>query len=265
MTAIGPQEPDTTAPAADAVSPPGAPTRHWGSRGTVIIGALAALVLLAVGATLGVALAPRSSAPVNSATVTPGPVDVGFSQDMIVHHTQGVSMANLEQRNGSSAEVKTMAFDIASTQQTDIGEMGGWLDLWGKPRNSIGAPMSWMGGMSSGMAGMNMPGLAVSSANSPAGNDGAVMPGMATNTELAKLASLQSAESDVYFLQLMIRHHQGGGQMMAYAAQHASVPAVRLFAQKMLDAQTQEIALMTQMLTERGATTLPFPALATTG
>ena len=231
-------------------------TRRWGSRGTVVIGALAALVLLAVGATLGVALAPRASSPVNSATVTPGTVDIGFSQDMIVHHTQGVSMANLEERNGGSDEVKTMAFDIGSTQQTDIGEMSGWLDLWGEPRSSTGTHMAWMGGTSSGMAGMNMSGA--SSAGGAAGNDGAVMPGMATNTELAKLATLKGDDSDVYFLQLMIRHHQGGAPMMAYAAQHAAVPTVRLFAQKMLDAQTKEISLMTQMLTERHATTLPF-------
>jgi uncharacterized protein (DUF305 family) len=91
------------------------------------------------------------------------------------------------------------------------------------------------------------------------GLDGAVMPGMATNAEIAKLRSLKGKESDIYFLQLMIRHHQGGAPMMQYAAEHATNPVVRDFAGKMAQAQAAEISVMTQMLAARGASPLPPP------
>jgi uncharacterized protein (DUF305 family) len=85
------------------------------------------------------------------------------------------------------------------------------------------------------------------------------MPGMATTSEIARLQALRGTESDVYFLQLMIRHHQGGTAMMEYAAQHASNPVVRNFADKMAQSQSAEISVMTQMLAERGAEPLPAP------
>ena len=83
------------------------------------------------------------------------------------------------------------------------------------------------------------------------------MPGMATADEIAKLKSLSGAESDTYFLQLMIRHHQGGAPMMQYAAEHATNAVVRNFASKMAQSQAAEISVMTQMLAERGAQPLP--------
>ncbi len=85
------------------------------------------------------------------------------------------------------------------------------------------------------------------------------MPGMATTAEIQKLQGLKGTESDTYFLQLMIRHHQGGAPMMAYAAEHATNPVVRNFAGKMAQSQAAEIVVMTQMLAERGAQPLPPP------
>ena len=105
-----------------------------------------------------------------------------------------------------------------------------------------------------------MSGAAVDAAGSgAAASDTPLMPGMATDAEIAKLKGLTGTESDIYFLQLMIRHHQGGAGMMQYAAEHATLPVVRNFADKMLQAQTAEISVMTQMLAERGAEPLPAP------
>jgi len=80
---------------------------------------------------------------------------------------------------------------------------------------------------------------------------------MATQSEISTLQNLRGVESDIYFLQLMVRHHQGGQPMMQYAAQHATNAVARNFAQKMADAQDSEIAVMTQMLAERGAEPIP--------
>ena len=48
------------------------------------------------------------------------------------------------------------------------------------------------------------------------------MPGMASPEELNELWTKSGKEFDVLFLQLMIRHHQGGVMMARYAALHGT-------------------------------------------
>jgi ABC-type multidrug transport system fused ATPase/permease subunit len=91
------------------------------------------------------------------------------------------------------------------------------------------------------------------------GTGDTAMPGMATSEELARLRALSGEELDVYFLQLMLRHHQGGLPMAEYAVEHATVPVVATLAQTMVDGQEYEIGLMESMLAERGAEPLPPP------
>jgi uncharacterized protein (DUF305 family) len=241
----------TTAPAPED-RPVGGLTRRWGSRGTVIVLALGGLVLLLVGAVLGVALAPQRQ----NGTPSPSAVDIGFAQDMIVHHNQGVLMAHYAEMDTTDSEVAVVAYDINYTQTAQLGQLQGFLSLWNQPISNSGTVMSWMGGASA-MSGMHMGGATTGAASTFTPHDGAVMPGMATNTEMAKLKSLKGKDSDIYFLQLMIRHHQGGAEMMTYAGDHAALPQVRNLAGQMLQAQTQEISQMTQMLQARGAQPLP--------
>ena len=85
------------------------------------------------------------------------------------------------------------------------------------------------------------------------------MPGMATPAQIDETGTLHGKALDIYFLQLMIRHHQGGLPMANYAAQHATQPYVRLLASKMVEAQSREIIQMEQLLRERGASPLPAP------
>ena len=59
------------------------------------------------------------------------------------------------------------------------------------------------------------------------------------------------------FLQLMLRHHEGGAEMLSYAATNASQEPVRNLAAQMLCAQTSEAGYLTQLLTARGGTPLP--------
>src|SRR6188472_3659923 len=215
---------------------PDRPHRHY-SRGMVILlAAASAVVLLLVGATAGLALSGRLG---NSAPATPdtASVDAGFARDMIVHHDQGVLMAHYAEQNTTDSEIAVMAYDLGYTQTDQIGQMQGWLSLWDLPESGDGTHMGWMGSTGDDHGGMVM----TSSAAGSAGTSSAqvpLMPGMATSDEIAKLKSLSGAESDTYFLQLMIRHHQGGAPMMAYAEQHATNPVVRNFAGKMLVSQT---------------------------
>jgi len=59
------------------------------------------------------------------------------------------------------------------------------------------------------------------------------------------------------FLQLMLRHHQGGAPMAHYAAQHGEIPQVRNLAEKMVISQDAESEYMAQLITQRGAQPLP--------
>ena len=171
---------------------------------------------------------------------TPGAVDVGFSRDMTTHHLQGVEMANLVAERSQDKAVRLLAFDISSTQTNQVGRMQGWLALWGY--SSVGGEqMAWMEGD------MNM------------SHSSGLMPGMATEDELAHLRSLSGTAFDVEFLRLMIRHHQGGLKMAQYAEQHAQVSAVSTLARSIAETQTAEVGTMAQLLAERGGTPLPAP------
>ncbi|WP_242613712.1 DUF305 domain-containing protein [Herbihabitans rhizosphaerae] len=206
----------------------------------------AALAVLLVGAAIGMLI---TFATVDEPTKpTEGSVDVGFSQDMQVHHLQAVTMANIARETSTDESVRRLAFDIQSTQLGQVGEMAGWLTVWGQPEAVHGRQyMTWMSGAGGhAHGGQPMP-------------DGGMarMPGMASTEELNKLRALRGPELDVFFLQLMLRHHQGGLGMAQFAAQRATEPYVRNLAQKMVDGQKKEVEFMTTLLAQRGAAPLP--------
>lgn len=211
-------------------------------RVVVLAGAALTLVLLGVGG--GVALAPL----LHDDPVPPGAVDVGFAQDMMVHHQQAVSMSQLVV-DRASTPVSTLARQIEAEQSLEIGQLQGLLLAWEKSPVPDGPPMTWMPGDMAGHPGHE------AMAAMPAGN--AVMPGMATQAELDRLRSLTGADLDVSYLQLMLRHHEGGVPMLAYAAQHASTAVVRDLANRILVDQVEEGQVLLQLLHERGAQPLP--------
>ena len=172
-------------------------------------------------------------------------VDVGFAQDMSEHHQQAVQMASWERDHTTDPALKQLAFDIETTQLQQVGQMQGWLAVWGAPTDSPGGKhMAWM-------ASGDHAHMATST-----GVD--TMPGMAGPDQLRALRAASGAPLDVLFLQLMLRHHQGGGVMLQYGADHASVPEVRNLAAQMLSSQTSESEYMTQLLGARGGTPLPL-------
>jgi uncharacterized protein (DUF305 family) len=235
--------PETSAPAAERDTPPATP--GW-QRALVAIGGAFAIFLL--GAATGLLLGLPGGGP---AAPEADSVDVGFSQDMSVHHEQAVQMASWVRDHTSDPVVRTLAYDIESTQTAEIGRMQGWLTLWGAPQQPPGRYMRWMagttghGGHGGGPASVPPDGVAT-------------MPGMASTEELAALRAASGRELDVLFLQLMLRHHEGGAPMLAYAAQYASEPAVRTLAQQMATAQATETGYLRTLLAERGAQPLPF-------
>lgn len=208
-----------------------------GRRLRVVLVCILAIAALVAAGTTGWLVGSSSGGP---ATVAVSSVDAGFARDMSTHHTQAIEMANYARDYTTDPSIKILARDIETQQYFQVGEMQGWLDTWGLSRTSNQPVMGWMGDHG-----------AVSA-------DG-LMPGMATEAELSKLETLTGKALDVYFLQLMLRHHQGGLPMAQYAAAHATTDYVRLLASKMASAQSLEIVQMEQMLRERGASPLPAP------
>lgn len=207
----------------------------------IIIGVIAAIALLLFGAAGGMMLISPSEDTAQPAQ--PNATDVGFAQDMSVHHQQAVTMATLARERATSVDVRQLAFDIETNQRDQIGRMQGWLSLWNRPAHPDGPLMQWMkSGHDHGHHG-----------SMPMASDGALMPGMATSEEISRLRALQGPEFDVYFLQLMLRHHQGGAGMAKSGAGQAAIPAVRALADNMLGSQGNEMKLMTTMLEQRGA------------
>jgi uncharacterized protein (DUF305 family) len=215
----------------------------------VVIGATLVAVLM-LGATVGMLLT-RSMTPAPAAAPGAGSVEVGFAQDMSVHHLQAVTMASWVRDHTTDPQIKQLAFDIESSQTEQVGRMKGFLMLWDQPEQTVGAYMQWMTApMAHDHAGSQ---LTMAPAN------GAPMPGMASTAELEKLRSLSGKALDVDFLQLMLRHHQGGTAMAQYALDHSTVSAVQALAKSIITAQGSEMNLMTQMLRARGAEPLPAP------
>lgn len=208
----------------------GAPRSRFG------LVALVLVITLAVGAVIGFLLNGRLDS-----NDGPNSVDVGFSQDMAVHHAQAVEMAAIAIAGSTDPDIRSIAWDIATSQSNQIGQMQFMLTEWNKPLAATGDYMTWMpmteheGHDMSGMESMPM----------------TQMPGMATSEQMAALRAAKGTDLDVTFLTLMITHHKGGAPMAEYAQEHANLPAVRNLAQSMAKTQGYEVELMTKLLEGR--------------
>ncbi|CAN5324919.1 DUF305 domain-containing protein [soil metagenome] len=203
-----------------------APERDAGADGAdrpawhLLLAGLLVVLALAAGLFLG-----RSTAGGVPRVVDP--VDIGFAQDMKVHHAQAVQMSGVLHRRTSDLEVQALAFDVMTTQQGQIGIMSGWLDLWGHTQTTTGPTMAWMG------------------------HDGP-MPGMAEADQIASLETLPEGQLEEEFLRLMVRHHLGAVPMAAFATDRATSPDLARLAGGMASGQAAEIELMQDMLVSRG-------------
>ncbi|MFC8645643.1 DUF305 domain-containing protein [[Kitasatospora] papulosa] len=187
-----------------------------------------------------------------SAPLTPAAdsADAGFARDMAVHHQQAVEMSFVVRDVTDDEDVRRLAYDIAQTQANQRGMLLGWLDLWELPKTAPDGqgPMSWMPDAHSGHDMQGMKGM---------DHDGALMPGMATRAELARLRSARGEQAEILFLQLMTDHHEGGVAMARGCAERCAVPVEKRLAQGMVEAQRSELGLMAGMLAERGAAPRP--------
>jgi uncharacterized protein (DUF305 family) len=189
--------------------------------------ALAALLVGVLG-TLWV-VQSRSAAPADWSA------DAGFARDMQTHHAQAVEMALLVRDRTDDEELRTVAYDIITSQQQQAGQMYGWLVQWGLDQTGGHPPMSWVGG---------------EHAAAHANADG-TMPGSATANQIAELEDATGVEAERIFLRLMIAHHTGGVAMAEAAEDQARTPEVKNLARAIAVGQAAEIEQMQRMLANR--------------
>ncbi|MFI1586746.1 DUF305 domain-containing protein [Streptomyces halstedii] len=204
-----------------------------------LVAAGALVFLVAAGLVLLMVVRPSSASPsAGSGASATAPAedsaDVGFARDMSVHHQQAVEMAFLVRDRTKDEDVRRLAYDIVNTQANQRGMMLGWLESWGRPKISERAPMEWMG-------------------HPVTADDGSLMPGMATDTELDALRAAEGGDAEIRFLRLMTVHHRAGADMARAAAASAGTDEIRNLAAGMARAQDSEISLMADMLKARGA------------
>lgn len=212
--------------------------RGWLPRGPVFTIVLL-VVAITVAAAAGAALASLfSGAPTELPAEVAGigaPSDsspeAGFARDMMVHHAQAVEMAEIVRDKTGSEEIRTLAADIALTQQAQIGQMQGWLQVWDLPPTGTEPAMSWMGEPHEGR-----------------------MPGMASPEEINDLQQASPEEAEALFLQLMVPHHEAAVPMAQAVLEETDRKEVERLAGSIVASQQAEIELMRGLLQRRGVT-----------
>lgn len=144
--------------------------------------------------------------------------DVMFTAMMIPHHEQAVEMADLVlAKDGIDERVIALAQEIKAAQGPEIELMNSWLEGWGV-------------GVAGGMDGMEH-------------GDG-----MMSGTDMADLDAANGDDASRLFLEQMIVHHEGAIEMAETEIDAGQNADVIELAQKIIDAQTSEIALMNEII-----------------
>lgn len=196
---------------------------------------VAGLFLLTVGIAAGWLMATWRAAPRDDSA------EAGFARDMATHHAQAVDMSFVVRDKSMDEELRTLASDIIVTQSTQRGIFMGWLQQWGLPQASARPRMAWMPGH----------------AHMTSSNGDVLMHGMATEAELRRLRDANGVDAENLFLQLMIRHHEGGILMADALLALTDRRELIQMAKSIEDGQRVEIAHMRTMLEARGARPLP--------
>lgn len=216
-----------------ATARPSVPTR------TVVLAILAIAALVIASFLIGRVTVPSEVTPNDTSA------EAGFSRDMQLHHLQAVEMSMIVRDATDDPDIRLLAFDIALTQQQQVGQMFAWLTVWGLPQAASEPSMTWM--VRPGRSGTGHdhgPG-------EPAHVPGEPMPGLATQDQMAELRAATGVEAETLYLELMIAHHIGGVDMAEAVLDRSTNRVVVTLARAMIAAQQSEIDYMELLLDER--------------
>ena len=180
-----------------------------------------AFALPAAGAAQGM-LAPQPGRQTYTAA------DVAFIQGMIHHHAQAVLIAGWATSHGASPQVQNLCDRIIVAQNDEINTFQLWLKQRGQATVDLNATHAMM----------------------PSMDPKAMMPGMLSDDQLAKLDAARGTQFDELFLTDMIQHHEGAVKMVndLFAVGSGEDETVYKFATDIYADQTTEIARMQKML-----------------
>ncbi|SKC60849.1 DUF305 domain-containing protein [Krasilnikoviella flava] len=164
---------------------------------------------------------PSATAPGDPSEAAVNDADVMFAQMMVPHHEQAVEMSDtLLAKDGVGPELVDLAQQIKAAQGPEIETLTGWLADWGADP-------------------------------APGGTTGHGMGGMMSAEDMQALDDATGADAERLFLEQMVEHHEGAVEMArAEVADGADAGAVEM-ARSVVDAQTDEIRLMQELLASR--------------
>ena len=115
--------------------------------------------------------------------------DVDFAQKMVVHHQQGIEIADAALAVSADQNTRAMATDMRKVQSDAEAQYKSWLDEWGEEYTNL-ADFPQMDGHDMYPS----------------------YPGVVSAAKLGKLKTASSTDVNVQFLELMTEHHKGGIQ-----------------------------------------------------
>lgn len=145
--------------------------------------------------------------------------DVMFTQQMIPHHQQAVTMADLalDPAHEASPAVRDLATRIKTAQAAEIADMKAWLAAWGA--DPVSGDMMDHDGM-----------------------------GMMSAASMTALEQAKGPTFDRLWLEGMIQHHEGALMMASHIADRGEDAQVQQLSEAIDQSQTAEIAEMKQLL-----------------
>lgn len=184
---------------------------------------LAAAVVIALAAGVGVALSTNKTTPVVSragmsmsmhdeSMLTTLKAQTGDAYDqmfitmMSEHHAGAVAMANYVLKDAKHQEIRTLAANIISAQTKELADMKSWAAKWGY---TYSAPSQ-----------------------------------MLIDENTASFKGKTGDALDKQFLSDMLAHHQGALDMATLSATRANHAEIKTLSDNIVSTQTNEIALM---------------------
>jgi uncharacterized protein (DUF305 family) len=179
---------------------------------------------VAIATALALVIGISNQESVSARQMQDMPYDLHFIDMMIMHHQEGVEMAEMAQTKATKAAIKAFAAKTAADQQKDIEDLQAHRNSWYAGKAPMDASM--MASMMPGMHG-----------------------GMKFDMEdtRRKLRAAQGATFDRLFLDTMIQHHQMAMEMSKDAVAKAEHAEIKDFARRALTKQQNEIAEMTKL------------------
>lgn len=170
-----------------------------------------------------------------AADTAPSDADIGFCQDMSIHHLQALVMCQRVLGRDTGDAVQAAAAEVLQNQAMEVGQMRAWLTDWGASTVPPTTVMAWMG------------------ANQGTGMSLANMPGYASDEQLLELSLANGIDRGRRWLELMRAHHVGGVMMATQAVNLCSSTKVIRLAKQQVSTQSFEIEQYDLLLTGRYA------------